>query len=237
MSKNNGEMIPERLWKRKWQNPQHVHIFSSLALSHIPNKKRSKFDYQKVRKGISIRYSPNTIKHFRVLAPQTEQVVIASKLYIDESKKDTKLLAKWPLDVTMKRKVSAGELSPRGRLQKYLLSTEILSGAMIGNSEVIIGIEGKTSTPEVTMSITEANSKIHEPGSFDEAVNDHVHGRYWEEAIKERLQNLEKYQTWEYEKLPLIRKAIGLKWVFKVKYHPDGLITEFKARLVAQRFF
>lgn len=50
------------------------------------------------------------------------------------------------------------------------------------------------------------------------------------------MQNLENQQSWEYDKLPLGQKAIGLKWVFKVKYHPDGSVARFKARLVAQRF-
>lgn len=30
--------------------------------------------------------------------------------------------------------------------------------------------------------------------------------------------------------------AIGSKWVFQVKYHPDGLVARYKARLVAQRY-
>ena len=33
-----------------------------------------------------------------------------------------------------------------------------------------------------------------------------------------------------------MRKTIGCKCVFKVKYHPDGSIERYKAKLVAQRF-
>lgn len=50
------------------------------------------------------------------------------------------------------------------------------------------------------------------------------------------MQNLENHHTWEYEQLPPDRKAIGSKWVFKVKYNTDGSVSRFKARLVAQRF-
>ncbi len=48
---------------------------------------------------------------------------------------------------------------------------------------------------EVAMSMTKVNSKIHEPASYDEAVNDPIHGRRWREAIEEELQNLRNHQT------------------------------------------
>ena len=47
---------------------------------------------------------------------------------------------------------------------------------------------------------------------------------------------MENHQTWEYNHLPTDRKAVGSKWVFKVKYAPDGSIARYKARLVAQGF-
>lgn len=95
----------------------------------------------------------------------------------------------------------------------------------------------ETGDPEQAMSMTESSSKIHEPQSYDEAVNDPIHGRRWREAIEDELQNLENHQTWEYDKLPPNRKAVGSKWVFKVKYQPDGSVARFKkAMLVAQGF-
>ena len=32
------------------------------------------------------------------------------------------------------------------------------------------------------------------------------------------------------------REPIGCKWVFRVKYHPNGSINKYKARLVAKGF-
>ncbi len=54
--------------------------------------------------------------------------------------------------------------------------------------------------------------------------------------IEEELSNLEQHNTWEYNELPSNRIAIGSKWVFKVKYHPDGSVARYKARLVVQRY-
>ncbi|WJZ88203.1 hypothetical protein VitviT2T_007528 [Vitis vinifera] len=43
-------------------------------------------------------------------------------------------------------------------------------------------------------------------------------------------------QTWELVDLPPGSKPIGCKWVFRRKYHIDGMIQTFKARLVAKGF-
>ena len=79
-SKNHGKIIPKESWTEQCQNLQHVQLFGSLALSNIPAEKRTKSDYQKVWQGILVGYSPDTRKHFRIWAPQTKQIVIASKL-------------------------------------------------------------------------------------------------------------------------------------------------------------
>lgn len=86
---------------------------------------------------------------------------------------------------------------------------------------------------EKIMSVTETSSKVHEPATYEEAISDPIHARQWKKAIEEEIQNLEDHQTWEYDHLPSDRKAVGSKWVFKVKYAPDGSIARYKARLVA----
>ncbi|PNX61382.1 equilibrative nucleoside transporter 3-like protein, partial [Trifolium pratense] len=57
-----------------------------------------------------------------------------------------------------------------------------------------------------------------------------------EDDMEEELCAIEKNQTWEIVKLPSGKKAITVKWVFKLKLNPDGSITKHKARLVARGY-
>jgi hypothetical protein len=58
----------------------------------------------------------------------------------------------------------------------------------------------------------------------------------WKAAIRSEFTSLHDKGTFRMADLPLGRHAIGNKWVFKIKYNPDGSVNRFKARLVAQGF-
>ena len=47
---------------------------------------------------------------------------------------------------------------------------------------------------------------------------------------------MEDDHTWEIVTLPTDKRAIGCKWVFKIKYKADGTVDRFKARLVAKGY-
>lgn len=199
-----------------------------------------KADFRKAWEGILIGYSPDTSKHFRVGAPQTRQVIIASEPHIDETEQGAKLLVKWPVETaananTKKRKAPAGEPKPRGRPRKVVPLAEKAPESTSEQVNISEDTEPATSQ-ELAVSISESSSNIHEPASYEEAISDPKHGRQWRDAVEEELHNLESHHTWEFEELPSGRKPIGSKWVFKVKYNPDGSVTRFKAQLVDQGF-
>jgi len=54
--------------------------------------------------------------------------------------------------------------------------------------------------------------------------------------MQEDLNALNVNNTWQTTILPLEKKTIGCKWVFKVKHKSDGPIDHHKARLVAKGY-
>ncbi|KAL0416482.1 UNVERIFIED_CONTAM: putative mitochondrial protein [Sesamum latifolium] len=56
----------------------------------------------------------------------------------------------------------------------------------------------------------------------------------WQRAMKEEIEALEKNKAWYITPLPTGKRAIGSKWVFKLKLNPDGSVNRYKARLVAK---
>jgi hypothetical protein len=75
-------------------------------------------------------------------------------------------------------------------------------------------------------------STISEPSSYEEALCN----ENWTNAIKTELSALMKINTWSLVHLPAHKRAIGCKWVFKLKLHADGTVERYKAHLVAKGF-
>ena len=71
-----------------------------------------------------------------------------------------------------------------------------------------------------------------EPRSVEAALNEQC----WREAMVAEVDSIQANKTWELSTLLKGHKAIGLKWVFKVKKDPNGIVTKHKARLVAKGY-
>nr|GEW22911.1 putative ribonuclease H-like domain-containing protein [Tanacetum cinerariifolium] len=54
--------------------------------------------------------------------------------------------------------------------------------------------------------------------------------------MEEEIKALIKNNTWEKRVLPPGKKIVGCRWVFTIKYKPDGTIKRYKARLVAKGY-
>lgn len=83
---------------------------------------------------------------------------------------------------------------------------------------------------------TKISNKVYKPTSYNKAISNSVHGWHWKEALEKEIRNLKNHPTWEYDKLLSYIKVVGYKWVFKIKNYPNGTVSQYKTRLMAQRF-
>src|SRR3954470_17464440 len=73
---------------------------------------------------------------------------------------------------------------------------------------------------------------VEEPTNFVKASNNPS----WMHAMDEEMKAIESNGTWTLVTRPSNHKAIGLKWVYKLKKDTQGAIVKYKARLVAKGY-
>lgn len=71
-----------------------------------------------------------------------------------------------------------------------------------------------------------------EPASFSEAAAQQC----WLRAMQEELAAIDANDTWVLVEPPPGQRPISLRWVFKLKKDPTGIIVRYKARLVAKGY-
>ncbi|GJY05778.1 ribonuclease H-like domain-containing protein [Tanacetum coccineum] len=102
-------------------------------------------------------------------------------------------------------------------------------------SKVKYGLEKYVSysklNTEIFCFISQLN-KTREPKTYFEASK----YSHWIDAMNQEMNALLRNGTWELVELPEGRKAIGSKWIYKIKFRSSGEIDRYKARLVAQGF-
>ncbi|GJU71538.1 putative RNA-directed DNA polymerase [Tanacetum coccineum] len=110
------------------------------------------------------------------------------------------------------------------RLNDYVLS-----------SNVKYGIEkyvNYSKLSRVNMCFATSLNKSVEPTCLSEALSD----PNWVEAMNNEIKALNRNNTWTICDLPIGRKPIGSKWLWKIKYKASGDIERYKARLVAKGY-
>ncbi|GKE23048.1 ribonuclease H-like domain-containing protein, partial [Tanacetum coccineum] len=79
--------------------------------------------------------------------------------------------------------------------------------------------------------VTQLN-KTREPKTYFEASK----YSHWTDGMNQEMDALLRKDTWELVDLLEGRKAIGSKWIYKIKFRSSDEIDRYKARLVAQGF-
>ncbi|GAU30981.1 hypothetical protein TSUD_104950 [Trifolium subterraneum] len=98
-----------------------------------------------------------------------------------------------------------------------------------------VWLEDSSSESEVQTCLKQTGHReqeLYQQVSVIEALNNPK----WIDAMTKELASIEKNDTWSLVDLPHGKKAIDVKWVFKVKVNTQGEVTRYKARLVARGF-
>jgi hypothetical protein len=77
---------------------------------------------------------------------------------------------------------------------------------------------------------------IHIPCSFNNTINNPIHGLEWHKAIRTKLCQLIINGTFYKVQKPPNTNVVTAKWVFAIKYTLNSGVKHFKAQLVAHRF-
>jgi hypothetical protein len=76
---------------------------------------------------------------------------------------------------------------------------------------------------------------LEEPQNIEKSLTCE-NSKEWECAMQEEYDSLMANNTWTLEPLPVRRKPVSCKWVFKIKQGANGEVERYKARLVARGF-
>jgi hypothetical protein len=93
-------------------------------------------------------------------------------------------------------------------------------------STTVPGLADRAYTEELMVAVGD------EPMSAEEAKGI----KEWRAAMLEEMASIEENHTWSLVELPKGHRAIGLKWVFKIKKNEHGEVVKHKARLVAKGY-
>ena len=70
------------------------------------------------------------------------------------------------------------------------------------------------------------------PSTWQQAMQ-HAH---WREAMSSEFNSTNNNHTWDLVSYSKRMNVVGCRWVFTIKYNPDGNIAKYKARIVAKGF-
>ena len=229
-TKSVNGMTPFEVWVGEKPNVEHLRTFGCAAYAHIPKDERKKLD-MKTRKCVLLGYGTET-KGYRLYDPKRARVFYSRDVIFNEKEHG---MEKEPETVQEgKRYVQIECPSIEEPVDE---DTEPVQTTNEEPSVSGLRRSSRSRQPPdfYGIRVNVASEIFDEPTSINEALAS-PDKRKWTEAMEKEMESLHKNKVWDLVKLPKDRKAVGSKWVVKLKVGPDGSVERHKARLVAQGF-
>ena len=209
---------PFEAWTEVKPDVTHLRSFGCTAYAHIPKDERKKLD-SKARKCVFLGYG-SEIKGYRLYDCERQRVIYSRDVKFNENEFGIQKEAPDGVD----EKLVTIELSNNDDVAEDMETAAPRQSARVRRPPIRLGEW-----------VTVASEDATEPTTVREALSG-SDAEQWHDAMEQEMDSLDKHGVWNLTKLPDRRKAIGSKWVFRVKHNVDGSVERHKARLVAQGF-
>ncbi|KAJ4820740.1 polyprotein [Rhynchospora pubera] len=214
---------PYEAWFERKPIVSHLRLFGCVAYTLVNSHSRKKLD-AKSEKCIFIGYCIQS-KGYRLYNPETQKIIISRNVMFDENTS-----WRWNsegVEASISIPDDEDEGSKESEPETNTLPKPIQVYRRRGNQPS----QEKTKTLQELYATTQV-LMVADPDCFEEAAEKEE----WRQAMDEEMSAIEQNQTWQLVELPKDRVAIGVKWVYKTKFGPDGSILKHKARLVAKGY-
>ncbi|RVW74857.1 Retrovirus-related Pol polyprotein from transposon TNT 1-94 [Vitis vinifera] len=232
--------LPEEVWSGKEVKFSHLKVFGCVSYVHIDSDARSKLD-AKSKICFFIGYGDEKFgyrfwdEQNRIIIRSRNVIFNEQVMYKDRStvtsdvtEIDQKKSEFVNLDELTKSSVQKGGEEDKENVNSQVdLSTPV---AEVRRSSRNIRPPQRYSPVLNYLLLTDGG----EPECYDEALQDENSSK-WELAMKDEMDSLLGNQTWELTELPVGKKALHNKWVYRIKNEHDGS-KRYKARLVVKGF-
>ena len=220
---------PYEAMNGKKPDVSHLREFGCECFVHVPKDERKKFD-AKSKKCTFVGYG-DAVKGFRVYDANKNKIHLSRDVIFNETPVLQELR---PIDTSQTEQSDDQQKPEDETKEEDTLEDESSSDPKDSEETRSTKRERKpvdrfgewvyTATPEGTSPIT-----------YKEAMHD-GDSEKWQSAMQEEMESLYSHDVWDLVVLPEGKKAVGSKWVYKLKIGANGKEERHKARLVAQGF-
>lgn len=221
------------MWTGKPVDYSDLHIFGSPVYVMYNNQETTKLD-PKSRKCVFLGYADG-VKGYRLWDPIAHKVIISRDVIFTEDKKieeerSSSKERSETVAVQVEKENSSGATPEHEEAEPVELEEELGKGKRVRTTPA--WHEDYDLNCNVAYCLL---TEDREPSNLQEAMSSPDVSQ-WMETMQEEIEALHKNKTWELVPLPQGRKAIGNKWVYKIKRNGDDQVEWYRARLVVKGY-